>query len=138
MPDRSTILTHLYGIGGFVPGLISIFYLIKTGSPWQEYALVASGWLAALSYFYLLLRSRREARNDGAEIAQLRAAVAQLTGQRVSLRGELKQRSATADYLASLLLGQRATPRAPGGPAASLGGVAPPNNDGSNGEPRHD
>lgn len=42
--DKNTMLSHVYGVAGLVPGLIGLVYLVKTDAPWQEYALLASGW----------------------------------------------------------------------------------------------
>lgn len=125
MADRNTVLVHVYGIGGVVPGLISIFALVKIAAPWREYALVGSGWLAAFIFVLVLFRSMNAARQDGDIIAGLRAREAQLMEERAALKAQLKQRSATADFLASLLLGQRATPRMGSDPHAQLANAAP-------------
>lgn len=104
MSDRSSTLTHVYGLAGLIPGVVSIFYLVNTNASWREYVLVGSGWTAALIYALLLLRAFSVARSDG-------EAVGKLSEQVSILKGQVEQRGTTADYLASLLLGRVATPR---------------------------
>ncbi|MDO9006452.1 MAG: hypothetical protein Q7V20_23665 [Aquabacterium sp.] len=114
--DSSITLTHLYGIAGVVAGAISIYYLISPESTWREYALVASGWLAAFSFAVLLTKAHAEARSDSQQIGQLTKQVEHLQQnlerQIQGLQAELERRSATSDYLAGLLTGRSATPRA--------------------------
>lgn len=104
MRDSGSILSHVYGIAGLVPGLVSIVYLVRTDATWREYALVASGWVAALLYGLMLYKCFRQAREDGLQLGKY---AEQIEG----LKAELSRRSSTADYLAALLMGRHATPR---------------------------
>jgi hypothetical protein len=103
--DRNTVITHVYGLAGLIPGVVSIVYLINTGASWHEYALVASGWVAAIFYAIMLLRSFTQARADGLKIGNLSEKVR-------GLKSELKSRNNTLDFLSGLLIGKSATPRA--------------------------
>ena len=113
--DRNTTLTHVYGLTGLIPGMISIAYLINNKSSWREYALVASGWVAALIYAIMLFHSFRQAREDGIKIGNLSERVTGLEKEiedRVAgLRQELDRRNATLDFIAGLQIGRTATPR---------------------------
>lgn len=102
--DKNTILSHLYGIAGLVPGLIGLVYLAKTGAPWQEYALLASGWVTAFFYGVMLVRSFSQARSDGEAIGELREKVK-------SLEKELEQKNGLANCLSGLLMNGTAKPR---------------------------
>lgn len=109
MRPGDSILTHVYGIASLVPGFVSIVYLIYTEASWREYALVASGWVAALLYGLMLYRCFRQAREDGIQLGRYRE---QIEG----LKDELERRNSTADYLAALLMGRHAMPRVPSPP----------------------
>ena len=113
--DRNTTLTHVYGLAGLIPGIISIVYLINNKSSWREYALVASGWVAALIYAIMLLHAFRQAREDGIKIGNLSERVTglekEIENSVASLRQELDRRNATLDYIAGLQIGRTATPR---------------------------
>lgn len=103
--DNSSILNHIYGIAGLVPGLIGLAYLVKTDAPWQEYALLASGWIAAFFYGVMLWHSFGQTRADGERVGVM--------SERInSLERELSNRNALLDYLAGLLQGRTARPRA--------------------------
>jgi hypothetical protein len=113
---RETTLTHLYGVPATILGVVGTWALVAPGSPWQQYALVASGWVASLIYATMLVRSHAMARKDGEDIGTLRERVAGLErtlADRVAgLEQTLAQRSATLDYIAGVRGAQRATPRA--------------------------
>ncbi|KAA5919698.1 hypothetical protein F1536_27765 [Achromobacter xylosoxidans] len=112
MSASNHTLTHVYGVAGLLPGIVSIIFLVKSGAAWQEYALVASGWVAAIFYAIMLLRAFDRSRLDGEMVGQLKEQIN-------SLENELRKRSATADFLASLQMGQRALPRAAIEPASN-------------------
>ncbi len=102
--DKNTILSHLYGIAGLVPGLIGLIYLVKTDAPWQEYVLLASGWITAIFYGVMLVRCFSQARFDGESIGELREKVK-------SLEKELDQKNGLANYLSGLLMNGAGKPR---------------------------
>jgi hypothetical protein len=102
--DKNTILSHLYGIAGLVPGLIGLVYLVKTDAPWQEYALLASGWITAIFYGVMLVRCFSQARFDGEAIGELREKIK-------SLEKELDQKNGLANYLSGLLMNGAGKPR---------------------------
>lgn len=102
--DKNSILSHLYGIAGLVPGLIGLVYLVKTDAPWQEYALLASGWITAFFYGVMLVRCFSQARSDGEAIGELREKVK-------SLEKELEQKNGLANCLSGLLMNGVARPR---------------------------
>ena len=116
---KNETLTHVYGIASLVPGIVSVFYLVATGSSWREYALVASGWVAAIFYALMLVKTFAQARSDGEEIGTLKENVK-------SLEKELVGRNTLLEYLAGLQMGKVATPR-----------VSPISNPSSE-EPAHD
>lgn len=102
--DKNTVLSHLYGVAGLVPGLIGLVYLVKTDAPWQEYALLASGWITAIFYGVMLVRCFSQARFDGEVIGQLNEKVK-------SLERELDQKNGLANYLSGLLMNGSGKPR---------------------------
>ena len=102
--DKNTTLSHLYGIAGLVPGLLGLVYLVKTDAPWQEYALLASGWVTAIFYGAMLVRCFSQARFDGELIGELREKVK-------SLEKELDQKNGLANYLSGLLMNGSGKPR---------------------------
>ena len=102
--DKNTTLSHVYGVAGLVPGLVGLVYLVKTNAPWQEYALLGSGWVTAIFYAYMLFRCFTQARADGELIGSLRE-------QQKSLEKELHSRNSTLSYLSGLLMGGEAKPR---------------------------
>lgn len=109
--DKGNGLTHLYGLGGLIPGLVSIYYLVQTDASWREYALVASGWTAALLYALMLLRAFHIARKDGEELGELRAQIS-------ALQKELQGRNALLEFFAGFHMGKTAIPKAPATPLA--------------------
>lgn len=113
--DKNTILSHLYGIAGLVPGLVGLVYLVKTDAAWQEYALLASGWITAIFYGVMLVRCFSQARFDGEVIGELREKVISLEkahGQEIkSLTKELDLKNALANYLSGLLMNGAGKPR---------------------------
>ncbi len=102
--DKNAILSHLYGIAGLVPGLVGLVYLVKTHAPWQEYALLASGWVTAFFYGVMLVRCFSQTRIDAEEIGELREKVK-------SIEKELDQKNGLANYLSGLLMNGAAKPR---------------------------
>lgn len=113
-PDST--LTHLYGIAGLLPGAVSIFYLIQIDASWKEYALVGSGWLAALFYGLMLWKCHAQARIDAETIGKLTAEIEsekQISERdRRLLSSELEQSKSISAFLVSLQIGRHATPRA--------------------------
>jgi len=114
--DTNTTLSHVYGISSFIPALVGLFYLVKTDAPWQDYALLLSGWVVAIAYGVMLWRSFNQARADGEVVGTLGERVKALEKELESCvqahSAELDRRQATMDYLASQLMSQRALPRA--------------------------
>jgi len=102
--DKNTILSHIYGIAGLIPGLVGLVYLVKTEAPWQEYGLLASGWITAIFYGVMLVRCFTQARLDGESIGELREKVK-------SLEKELDQKNGLANYLSGLLMNGAGKPR---------------------------
>lgn len=105
MSLRESTLAHVYGVPATLLGLLGTWFLVEKESPWQQYALVASGWLAAGVYAAMLIRTNSMAREDGQEIGFLKEKLA-------GLERTLDQRTATLDYVAGMHIGQKATPRA--------------------------
>lgn len=104
LKNEST-LSHVYGVAGLVPGLIGLVYLVKTDAPWQEYALLASGWITAIFYALMLFYCFSRTREDGELIGEL-------SERNKSLEKELNNRNALLDYLSGLLMGRTGIPRA--------------------------
>lgn len=102
--ENSTTLTHLYGVFSLIPALIGLGFLVRTDAPWQQYALLASGWLAAFPLWLMLVRCYNQSRQDAEEIGALRERLA-------GLERLLESRGATMDVLAGLVTGRTATPR---------------------------
>lgn len=112
--DANTTLSHLYGLSGLVPGIVGLIYLVKTDAPWQEYALLLSGWVVAVAYGVMLWRCFDQARDDSLSIGTLTERVRMLEKELEhcirSHSAELDRRHATMDYLAAQLT-QKALPR---------------------------
>lgn len=122
MSSNSTF-THIYGITSLVPSVVSIVVLVRKDAPWQEYALVGSGWIAALFFAAILLRAFSQAKADSFEIGRLNEKIKGLEdnldqrdtvlSERIkSLEHDLQNRNAILEYVASHQMGQRAMPRA--------------------------
>lgn len=120
--DVNTTLSHVYGIASLIPAIIGLLYLIKTDAPWQNYALLLSGWVVAIAYGTMLWRSFNQARTDGETVGTLteraKALEKELEDFEKKLEAcvkahtaELDRRQSTMDYLAGQLLSQRALPR---------------------------
>ncbi|WP_148210923.1 hypothetical protein [Methylibium petroleiphilum] len=103
--DRGAMLNHVYGLAGLIPALIGLVFLVKNDASWYEYALLGSGWFAAIIYGLMLVKAFHVARADGELIGRL-------TVELEGLKREMSSRNATLDYLASLQMGRVATPRA--------------------------
>lgn len=114
--DANTTLSHVYGLAGLVPTIIGLVYLVKTDAPWQEYALLLSGWLVAIVYGIMLWKCFDQARADGEEVGSLTERVRSLERELESCvrehSAELERRHSTMDYLASQLMSQKALPKA--------------------------
>lgn len=102
--DRNTMLTHVYGILSLVPALVGLAFLVQSSAPWQQYLLLASGWITATFFWVMLFRYHSQAREDCERIGSLLAQVG-------SLEQLVEARGATADLLAGLVMGRTATPR---------------------------
>ena len=97
--DKNTILSHVYGIASLVPSLIGLAYLVKTDAPWQDYVLLASGWIAAIFLAWMLVKCFSQAREDGELIGGLMEKVK-------SLEKELIERNALLTYEDGQLIGE--------------------------------
>lgn len=102
--DRTTTLTHVYGVFATVISVVGGIALFTKAATWRDYLLYASGWVSALILGVLLSRSAEQARRDGIELGQLRESAK-------ALRTTLEQRAAILDFLGAQMLGARATPR---------------------------
>lgn len=114
--DANTTLSHVYGLAGLVPAIIGLLYLVKTDAPWQEYALLLSGWLVAIVYGIMLWKCFDQARADGEAVGTLTERVRALERELDSCirahSAELERRHSTLDYLAAQLMSQKALPKA--------------------------
>ena len=90
--DRNTALTHVYGVLSLVPALVGLAFLVKGSAPWQEYALLASGWITAIFFWIMIFRYHNQGREDSEKIGAL-------TEQVASLEQLVETRGATADLL---------------------------------------
>lgn len=108
--DNNTTLTHVYGVFAIVPALVSLVFLVKTDAPWQQYALLMTGWVACIPLWVMLIKCFNQARRDAEQIGELRERVTGLE-KLVESRGE------TMDVLAALVTGRTATPRKRPAPA---------------------
>jgi hypothetical protein len=97
--------THIYGVGSLTIGLIGIVFLVPKGSDWHVYALISTGWIAAIFNWYLLYKSAKQARLDGRTIGELESKI-------IALKKELSHRNKTLDYISRFAMGQKAIPRA--------------------------
>ncbi len=113
--DKNTTLSHVYGIASFVPSLIGLAYLVKTDAPWQDYVLLASGWIAAIFLAWMLVKCFSQAREDGELIGGLNEKVKALEKELIEkvkpLEKELIERNALLTYLSGLLVNGEAKPR---------------------------
>jgi uncharacterized small protein (DUF1192 family) len=108
-------LTHIYGVAGLIPGLLGLGLSWGVPSPWSEYALMASGWLAAVIYAILIWKIVRknaayaeecgEAKNTS---SNLKDEIARLTAQHAK---EMEQRASAMEFLAGIAMGQQPIPR---------------------------
>ena len=111
--NENTTLSHLYGIAGVVSGVVGIVAAIKSDAPWSQYALVLSGWFAAVLYAAMLVKCFNQSRADGERIGDLQ-------GQLRQVQATLDARNATLDYVvASRPPKAAATPRAAPAPSTA-------------------
>lgn len=107
--------THIYGIAGFVPGVVSLVVAWKVESPWSEYLLMASGWFAALVYAALLMKAISNGNNLAERCGKAEAECGRSKNDIDILKkrheDEMTRRAATLDYLAGVAMTQQATPR---------------------------
>lgn len=112
---KSVSWTHIYGIGGLVPGIVSLILSWKVQSPWSEYLLMASGWFAAGVYAVILLRVASSSNAFAERCGSAEAAYEKLREDLGVLKErhneEMQRRAATLDYLAGIAMTQQATPR---------------------------
>lgn len=108
--------THIYGIAGAVPGVISLVVAWRVESPWSEYLLMASGWFAALVYAALLLKAISNSNNLAERCGKAETEYERSKGDIDVLQkrhdDEMMRRAATLDYLAGVAMTQQAMPRA--------------------------
>lgn len=107
--------THIYGVAGLVPGVVSLALAWKTASPWSEYLLMASGWFAALVYAALLMRtasmSNGYAERCGQSETEYRRLEEKLIDVQKQHEEEMARRASTLDYLAGIAMTRQAAPR---------------------------
>jgi len=108
--DNNTTLTHVYGVFGIVPAIFGLVFLVKTDAPWQQYALLLSGWVACVPLWLMLVRCFNHAQRDAELIGALQERITGLE-KLVESRGE------TMDVLAGLITGRTAIPRTRPAPA---------------------
>lgn len=114
MPQNS--VTHIYGIAGIIPGLIGLGLAWGVDSPWSEYALMASGWLAAIMYAVLIWKIIRRYNNYATESGIAHTTIENLQKEIRRLKSEhaaeMEQRAGTMEFLAGIAMGRRPIPRA--------------------------
>lgn len=114
--DANTTLSHVYGLSSLVPAIIGLIYLLKKDAPWQDYALLLSGWVVAIVYAVMLWKCFDQARADGETVGALTERVKSLEKELDSCirahSAELDRRHSTLDYLAAQLMSQKALPKA--------------------------
>jgi hypothetical protein len=103
--DNNTTLTHVYGVFGIIPAIVGLVFLVKSDAPWQQYALLLSGWVACVPLWLMLVKCFNKSRSDAEQIGALQERINGLE-KLVESRGE------TMDVLAGLITGRTAIPRA--------------------------
>lgn len=108
-------LTHIYGVAGLVPGLTGLGLSWGLSSPWSEYALMASGWVAAFIYAILIWTLAKRSTNIAEECGQAKNHSISLQGEIARLNAqhakEMEQRASAMEFLAGIAMGQRPIPR---------------------------
>lgn len=102
--DNNTTLTHVYGVLALVPAIVGLGFLVKADAPWQQYALLLSGWIACVPLWFMLVKCFNQSRSDAEHIGALQERIGGLE-KLVESRGE------TMDVLAGLIAGRTAIPR---------------------------
>jgi len=108
--DNNTTLTHVYGVFSIVPAIVCLAFLVKTDAPWQQYALLLSGWVACIPLWLMLVKCFNHSQRDSELIGALQE---RITG----LEKLVESRGDTMDVLAGLVTGRSATPRTRPAPA---------------------
>ncbi|MDK7586253.1 hypothetical protein QP575_10500 [Alcaligenes faecalis subsp. phenolicus] len=112
---KNVSVTHIYGVGGLIPGVLSLIIAWKVDSPWSEYLLMASGWFAAAVYAVLLLRISSIgtvfAERCGKAETQYEKLQESIHVLQERHNEEMQRRATTLDYLAGIAMTQQATPR---------------------------
>ena len=98
------------GLAGFVIGAlgtgVTIIFSIKHGSDWKDFALIGSGWTAAVMFAIFLWRASRLIEQNYNQIGFL-------TERVQTLEEKLNRSHEISHYLATLNKIPTATPRAP-------------------------
>jgi len=115
--DNNTTLTHLYGVFGIIPAVIGLVFLVKTDAPWQQYALLLSGWVTCVPLWLMLIKCVNHSRIDAERIRSDAEVIGELRERINGLEKLVESRGETMDVLASLVTGRTATPRARPAPA---------------------
>ena len=127
-------LAHIYGIAGLLPGVIGLSLAWKVETPWSEYLLMASGWIAALVYAIILMRVASISNHYAERCGQSELETIKIEERLVSLKrdfdsevqmlkeklverqlqhdSEMARRAATLDYLAGIAMSKQPHPRA--------------------------
>lgn len=113
MADNS--VAHIYGIGGVIPGLVGLGLAWGIDSPWSEYALMASGWIAAIIYAILIWKivrnHSRYAQDYGSALSEISSLQKEIDRLQTQHAKEMEQRANTMELLAGMAMGQRPIPR---------------------------
>ena len=113
--NPEVIYTHLYGLGGLIPGIIGLILAWGIPSPWSEYALMASGWLAAIIYAVIIWKithhSNQYAKEHGELSAQKASLQEELARTKEAHRSEMESRAKTMEFLAGISMGKTPIPR---------------------------
>ena len=98
-----------FGFIGFLIGLlgtaVTIIFSIKQGANWKDFALIGSGWTAALMFAIFLWRASKLIEKSFGEIGVLNERVK-------NLEEKLNRSNEISHYLATLHITPNATPRA--------------------------
>lgn len=109
---KFSLSTHVYGVAGLSIGATGLaLTFLSDNEIWQTYVLILSGWVAAVLYCFILVRSISFIKNISDEKGDKDQYIGRLRGEIESLERTLEQRSATIDFLASLQISVQPIPR---------------------------
>lgn len=107
--NDQTVKKDYIGLAGIVIGAlgtaVTIIFSIKHGSDWKDFALIGSGWTAALMFAVFLWRASKLIENNFNKIGAL-------TERVKSLEEKLNRSHEISHYLATVNKTPNATPRA--------------------------